>query len=219
VTLALTISTRCIITNITPINVIFGTFGTFFHVFITVTINSVAFFFEKCFESLIPKSTKNAGETDLITIGRNMKTLLNAIPNIATITHVIMENQISTLATRMKTIQGMLAQYFIMTHTDTIHIEFVSSVNKLKGLPTKIPNPVIKNVVIPNQKTTYKQHKTDGVFYTRLFIEYNVWLTKWKDILETKKKDDLADCFLQCIWWLKHNNIITYADDLKINNV
>lgn len=177
-----------------------------------------AFFQEKCFEPLIQTPTKTAGETDLITIGRNMKILLNAVPNIASITHVIMENQISTLATRMKTIQGMLAQYFIMTHSDTIHIEFVSSMNKLKGLPSKTP-PEIKNVVIPNKKTTYKQHKTDGVFYTRLFIENNIWLVKWKDILETKKKDDLADCFLQCVWWLKHNNIITYADNLKINNV
>ena len=34
-----------------------------------------------------------------------------------------------------------------------------------------------------------------------------------------KKKDDLADSFLQGIWYLKHNNNIIFADDLKINIV
>jgi hypothetical protein len=34
-----------------------------------------------------------------------------------------------------------------------------------------------------------------------------------------KKKDDLADSFLQGIWYLKNKNIITYAENLKINSV
>ena len=33
------------------------------------------------------------------------------------------------------------------------------------------------------------------------------------------KIDDLADCFLQGIWYLRKNNIITCAENLKINNV
>ena len=32
-------------------------------------------------------------------------------------------------------------------------------------------------------------------------------LNKWIDSLNTKKKDDLADSFLQGIWYLKHKNI------------
>ena len=43
---------------------------------------------------------------------------------------VIIENQISPLANKMKTIQGMIAQYFIMNNTKTI--EFISASNKLK---------------------------------------------------------------------------------------
>ena len=35
----------------------------------------------------------------------------------------------------------------------------------------------------------------------------------------TKKKDDLADSFLQGLWYFKQRNIIYYADDLKINLV
>jgi len=50
-------------------------------------------------------------------------------------------------------------------------------------------------------------------------IDANDNLNKWKDSLNTKKKDDLADSFLQGIWYLKHKNIIMYAEDLKINSV
>ena len=39
---------------------------------------------------------------------------MNKLPDIESITHVFIENQISPIANRMKTIQGMLAQYFIM---------------------------------------------------------------------------------------------------------
>ena len=47
------------------------------------------------------------------------------------ITHVVIENQLSPIANRMKTIQGMLAQYFIMID-ENIDIQFISSSNKLK---------------------------------------------------------------------------------------
>jgi hypothetical protein len=33
----------------------------------------------------------------------------------------------------------------------------------------------------------------------------------WKGVLDTKKKDDLADCFLQGIQWMKRKNIISFA--------
>ena len=44
--------------------------------------------------------------------------------------HIIIENQISPIANRMKTLQGMIAQYFIMR--GNAHIAFISSANKLK---------------------------------------------------------------------------------------
>ena len=72
---------------------------------------------------------------NLIELGRNMTRILNKVSGLDNLTHVILENQISTLANRMKTIQGMLAQYFIMRFGDSIIIEFVSSSNKLKCFP------------------------------------------------------------------------------------
>jgi hypothetical protein len=178
-------------------------------------------FYEKnSFEPIVNKKAKNASEIDLITIGKNMKELLNYTIGIDEITHVIIENQISPIANRMKTIQGMLAQYFIMKNSD-IHIDFVSSANKLNQfnkehtkLKSKSIEKSLENTLITNPD--YKQHKKDGLFYCNQLIDNNQSISGWKESLKIKKADDLADCFLQGIWYLKNRNIITYADDLKI---
>ena len=169
------------------------------------------FFKTKSLESIVESKKVTAGDTDLIVIGKNMKTLLNLVKDIELVTHVIIENQISPIANRMKTVQGMLAQYFIMKNTD-IKIDFVSSANKLKGFS----KPEDKKETDKTDKQKYKKHKSDGVFYTNQILEKNEWLSKWRShMMESKKKDDLADCFLQGIWFLKsrdwiQNNIINY---------
>jgi hypothetical protein len=127
----------------------------------------------------------------------------------------------------MKTIQGMLAQYFIMK--SETEIEFVSSMNKLKqfegrrNITKPLENTLIQDASMNNPASItnpdYKQHKKDGIYYCRQMIEKNKELEHWLPALDTKKKDDLADCFLQGIWYLKNRNIITFADDLKINIV
>ena len=75
----------------------------------------------------------NASKLDLVTIGKNMMFQLDDIlkDHLITIDLVIIENQISPIANRMKTIQGMISQYFIMRNQN-IQIEFVYSANKLK---------------------------------------------------------------------------------------
>jgi hypothetical protein len=207
------------------------------------------FYEKKNLEPIIFKKSRTAGDTDLIKIGKNMKVLLNNITGINEITHVVIENQISPIANRMKTIQGMLAQYFIMKNSD-IEIEFVSSANKLKQFEKRKNENIVKekeqkndeieNILIETEKSTekamentikivttnpnYKEHKKDGVFYCSRILEINSCFHNWKNALDTKKKDDLADSFLQGIWYLKNRhpskiNILLNADDLKINSV
>jgi hypothetical protein len=107
---------------------------------------------------------------------------------------VIIENQISTIASRMKTLQGMLAQYFIMK--DVPCIEFISASNKLKMFMTK-------------KKTTYTERKLESVEVTKELLEKLPLLKEYKGILDkNKKKDDLADCFLQGIYYLTVKNMI-----------
>jgi len=143
---------------------------------------------------------KTAGETDLILIGRNMKAQLDKIPDLNKIQNVIIENQISPIATRMKTIQGMLTQYFIQMGSPTI--EYISSSNKLKGLENKIENP-----------SKYKEHKLNSIYHGNQFLEKNPCLVKWKGSLSSRKHDDLFDSLNQCIMWLKNKNMIDFKDD------
>lgn len=142
---------------------------------------------EHCFES---NTQVNAVHLNLVIIGRNIQHKLDAIfgEDILTIDTVIIENQIGPLATKMKTVQGMLAQYFIMKNNN-IGIEFVSSANKLKGQGEQ------------EGQLDYKGRKKLGVqCCTEQLIGVNSgWLTFFKS---HKKKDDLADCFLQGVWYL-----------------
>lgn len=150
--------------------------------------------------------TKTANDTDLITVGKLLKKGLDNITTIKDITHVAIENQISKIASRMKTVQGMLSQYFIMQEKCP-QIEYVSSINKLKDLSTNA------------QENSYKQHKKDSVMICKEILTQNPSLGNFDDLLTISKKDDLADAFLQGIWYLKREKIINYADNLKINCV
>ena len=175
----------------------------------TAVLEKVQTHFEKNTLKPIPKVKKtNANQLHLVHIGRRIKTNFDAkfAPFMGELTHVILENQISPIAGRMNTIQGMVAQYFIMK-TEDLTIDFVSSAGKLKGLAI-------------NEPTDYKTHKKDGIRFCTQFLDANSLLTEFKTILDNSgKKDDLADCFLQGIYYLKKQNIINYSDDLKIKSV
>jgi len=156
-------------------------------------------YFDKHSLEPILKPKSNASNIDLITIGKNIKIEFDKV-DFSQVERVIIENQISPIANRMKSIQGMLAQYFIMRH-DSIQIEFLSSSNKLKGFEKEHDA----------EESNYKQHKMDAVFHTKRIIE-NPYFSSWKShVLEHKKIDDLADAFLQGLWYLKKHNIINIA--------
>ena len=136
----------------------------------------------------------NASKIDLVTIGKNIKIKMDAIfsesSSLMNIDHIIIENQISPIANRMKTIQGMIAQYFIMKNTCQ-NIEFVSSVNKLKQYET-------------SEKSKYSDRKKLGVSKCLEVLNNNHEYLIWSEYFSGhKKKDDLADAFLQGIWFLE----------------
>lgn len=164
---------------------------------------------------------RKAVDINLIEIGQNIRIQLDNYLGNMRLDYVIIENQISTIATRMKTIQGMLAQYFIMRQNGggepQPHIEFISSHNKLKGFALE------HNVESTQEhdKKKYKANKMNGVDICRRFLDANsAMAANWKDEFEKNgKKDDLADGFLQGIFYLKREKIISYAENLKINSV
>lgn len=155
------------------------------------------YFTRSCYEPIKLKKIIGAGQTDLITIGKNMKKIFDEIENIVRPDIVVIENQISPIANRMKTIQGMVAQYFIMKDSD-VQIDFVSSANKLKDFKP------LENTLRGPEEKTYQKNKKDGVEYCSQLLAENSSFDKWSDVLNSKKKDDLADCFLQGIWFIKN---------------
>ena len=168
-------------------------------------IDTLRTYFDKhMLEKIEKEKTVTAGQTDLLSIGRNLKVELNKLDTLENIDVVFIENQISPIANRMKTIQGMLAQYFIMTN-DNINIEFVSSSHKLKQFD--------------KDKNSYKENKQQSVIFSRNIIDKNENFENWKDKLDSKKKDDLADCFLQGLYYFIREKNIYYAEDLKIKFV
>jgi len=176
----------------------------------------------KCLSQVSAVVKQNAGHVDLVSIGRKMREVFdNVLIHHRDITHVIIENQISPLANRMKTIQGMLSQYFIMVY-DSIIIDFISSANKLKFFTVNSKNQdKSKNQLDVETQTDsqkYKSHKKDGVYYSQQVLNSNKWISnnKWDSIFESKKKDDLADCFLQGLWYLCKNEKITMNEEFQI---
>ena len=88
-----------------------------------------------CFEAI---ENINANNINLIDLGISLKNELNELFNnydLASIDQIILENQISPIANRMKTIQGMISQYFIDCNNH--NIIFISATNKLKPFITK----------------------------------------------------------------------------------
>ena len=180
------------------------------------------FMTHKCLEPVISVKNKAAGDVDLVSIGKKMKEIFdNVLKEHNDISNVLIENQISPLANRMKTIQGMLSQYFIMQY-DTISIEFISSSNKLKTFSNMKKDNAIsesgekESINIQSQSQKYKNHKNDGVYYSKKVIENNIWMSNNQWTLDSKKKDDLADCFLQGLWYLLKTEKITMNDTCKI---
>lgn len=131
-----------------------------------------------------------ANDMDLVQIGIAMRKAFDEElkHHLSSITHIVIENQISPIANRMKTLQGMIAQYFIM-HEKT-QIAFVSAANKLKG-----------HQDIETDLTTYSARKKEGITVTLKLLNERCpdWLPHFT---QHKKKDDLADAFLQGNWYL-----------------
>jgi hypothetical protein len=152
-----------------------------------------------CFEEVVVTKASNI---DLITIGINIMTYFNSLfSEEDQIDYVIIENQISPIANRMKTIQGMIAQYFIMSDVSVEHIEFVSSINKLKDLGFGFK----KEKTEKTEKLTYGQRKKLGISKCLEILTNNYHFQKNIDFFNShKKQDDLADSFLQGLWFINH---------------
>jgi hypothetical protein len=126
----------------------------------------------------------------LTTYGKKLKEGFEGLFDLYDFDIVIVENQIGPLALRMKTLQGMIMQHFIERN---IRVEEISAANKLKDyIPSK-------------KKTKYSERKKLGISVTKSLLNENILLEEWLQVfIKHSKKDDLADSFLQGLWYIKH---------------
>ena len=117
---------------------------------------------------------------------------------ISDFSNIIIENQIGPLAIRMKSIQAMITMYFV--YNENINIEYINSSNKLK--------------YFVNKTSSYKERKKQSINITKSLLEnkvyklnnlYNIEINNnhyWLNVfINNSKKDDLADCFLQLLYF------------------
>ena len=140
--------------------------------------------------------SKKANEVDLFNIGLNIKHKFNeTFQDEGKIDYVIIENQIGPLAIRMKTIQGMIVQYFIMSNLNVEHIEFISASNKLKDCDIK-------------DKEKYSDRKKLGIAKCLEILTSDFRFNEHANYFNGhKKKDDLSDSFLQGLWFINNKKL------------
>jgi hypothetical protein len=153
---------------------------------------------------LDPVCLPKAKDVDIVVLGRALVDRLDKALHGMSIDTVLVENQIGTIALRMKTLQGMLYQYFIMRHP-SCQVVTVSSSNKLK-LQSTDDGPVTS--------TSYSERKKQSILLARTILPLLLpeAHSDWLGVLNrSKKKDDLADSLLQGLWFLKERMGIAHA--------
>ena len=171
---------------------------------------------------IVPPKEQNACDVDMIVLGKKLKNKFdlifseyNHVPHENGTTHsgidaVVIENQIGPLAGRMKMLQGMIAQYFIMMNVNKI--EFISATNKLK---------LFKNVGNENvgNENSYKMRKQKGQHICKSLVTFYPSMKSWNQEFDKHlKKDDLADCFLQGYYYMYSSSVYKkmFAFDLDL---
>lgn len=138
------------------------------------------------------EDTKPISECNLIDICRIMTIKLdnNITQYIGDIKVVLIENQISPIANRMKSIQSMVTQYCVMKCAKDTDIVYVSATNKLKGINTN----------------SYTERKKVGIEKCKDILLSSDINREWLEYFNKhKKKDDLSDCYIQGQWYINKN--------------
>lgn len=194
-------------------------------IFDTITPNTLKQFkktellnyLEQRFPLLYDKiDTTKASDLSFMELGKSIVSQLDPILSLFSLDGVLIENQISPLANRMKTLQGMLTQYFIMRNIP--FVEYISSANKLKVLSWTSLSSLFSSVKTSSGLDGYNTRKKTGITLCEHLLQhsslshstklpYTIEFSQWNTTpLETfkkhKKRDDLADALLQGVWWI-----------------
>lgn len=137
--------------------------------------------------------------------------LLESKPNLLLADYVVIENQPSFKNPRMKSIASTLYDYYLIrgiidkhiTNSNIKIVKFMSPSNKLKLANDGDTKQLIKVKKESNETTSYKLTKSLGIKYCLELINHlPTWVNHFNSF---KKKDDLADSFLQGAYFITNN--------------
>ena len=149
----------------------------------------------------------------------NIPIKLSEYPNLLdNIDYVVIENQPSMKNPKMKSVQMIVFTYFIIhgiqlrtsPESHSIKkIDFCSAMNKLKiydgpDIIFTDKKGVSKNMsALKPSKLKYSEKKKVSVEHCKYFLNKHSLGADRLEFLSTyKKKDDLSDCFLQCLYYI-----------------
>lgn len=136
----------------------------------------------------------NANHISINVLAKILYRELEKITGLDQIDMVIIENQPVLKNPKMKSIQMIVFSYFLfeqMRHSHPYEVKLFNASKKLKAYD----GPEIKTT-----KKIYAKRKFLSIEYTKYFIKKFKIETKWLDVFTlAKKKDDLADCYLQAL--------------------
>ena len=138
---------------------------------------------------------------DLFQLSQTCLQELNTI-DLSSVKCVLIENQPALKNPTMKSIQMIIYTFFIlqgvMNESSTIQEVFmVNARNKLKVYK----GPFVICPYNDDKKNKYKKNKYLSIQYTKNMIEEEE--VTFQELFEnSKKKDDLADAYLQGIYWI-----------------
>jgi hypothetical protein len=159
---------------------------------------------------IIEYKQKSVKKLDFDDIRLKLIQKLDNRKNLLTANIVVIENQPSMKNPVMKSISNTLYTYFMIrgiidkqfTNSSINIVKFMSPSNKLK-IVTEGENKQLVALKGTNEAKAYKLTKTLGIKYTKELLNH---LPDWIKHLENfKKKDDLADAFLQGAYYYTKN--------------
>lgn len=151
-------------------------------------------------------SKKSVGSMGIDVLRLKLISELEKRTNLLDVQSVLIENQPTLRNPKMKAISSTIYDYYLIrgifdkerTNSNIETVKYMSPSNKLKLAEEGDTQKLIK--LKGDLAKTYKLTKSLGIKYCRKMIEkYDNWKTFFDN---TKKKDDLADCFLQGMYYL-----------------
>ena len=139
---------------------------------------------------------EKAAKVDNTKIGLSLYKQLDEVLEGHQLDKILIENQIGQNAIKMKCIQGMINMYFVMRQYDIETIINYNAVHKLKYF-------------LKDAKTTYNERKKKSKEITQCLCKQYYGPEMYEYYFSFKKKDDLADCLLQAIDFIRKEKKLT----------